>query len=450
MKFLRVLFPAVVLSVLTQCLHGGEFALSVLEFNRPDGIYAKGEEIVVSGILLKAGEPAPDYRLRVTIRWESIKTDAIQDFPCDGKPFRVSFQSDTPGWVYFTFQVIGSDGEMVQEPTAHNPQNKKSLVAEIGAIVAPQELCAADTEPADFDEFWRRERAKLDAVPMNPRLEKLDSGREDIELYTIKVDAGVSQPVTAYLAVPANVASRSLPACLTFLSWMDCDADRNEALNLAAHGAVAMTATWHGFDVNREPQYYLDHCKTIRIQDTMGTRETFYLREVLVRALRAADYLKSRPEWNGRDFLVSGGSLAGAQAAAVAALDKQVTLAFIHTSCLCGFSADLAGRKSSLPFSWMPKEWLTTTTRMAAAYCDVIHLASRIRCESYFCTGFADEVCPPSGVYCAYNNVPSGVKKQMTTNPRTGHYGTTRDANAERRLEEFFQVALMGQSVPRN
>ena len=56
-----------------------------------------------------------------------------------------------------------------------------------------------------------------------------------------------------------------------------------------------------------------------------------------------------------------------------------------------------------------------------------------------FCTGFADEICTPSNVFTAYNAVPQGVKKMMYTNPRTGHYGTTRDLNEERRIEEFFK-----------
>ena len=421
-------------------VYAGDFAIRGFSLNHADGIYKRGEEITVSGTLLKAKKPAPDYKLRVTTLWESKKVVSTQDFTCDGKPFKVTFKSDKPGWVYFTFQVIGPDGKVVENPSKSNPQGKKKLVAEIGAMIAPEEIRTADKCPADFDEFWKNERAKLDKVPMNPRLEKIDSGRDGIELYTVVLDAGVSRPVTGYLAVPVGAKPKSLPIYLTFLDGVNGDAYRNRAPELAAKGCVAMIATWHGFDVNRDKKYYEDNCRKIEAWKTAtGGRDAFYFREVFVRAMRAADYLKTRPEWNGKDFLVGGGSLAGAQSAAVAALDPQVTLAFIHTPSHVGYNADLAGRKRGLPFHWQPDSWIKPEMRAAVPYCDVAHLAKKIRCECYFCTGFADEVCTPSNVFSAFNNVPAGVKKTMCTNPRTGHYNTTHDYKATRRLYEFFK-----------
>ena len=420
----------------------GNFAVRGLKLDRADGIYEKGETITVSGTLLKAKKPAPGYKLRVTTLWDSVKTVDTREFPCDGKPFEVTFRSDTPGWVYFTFQVIGPDGKVVEKPSRSDPQGKKQLVAEIGAMIAPKEIRTADECPADLEEFWKNERRKLDKVPMNPRLEKIDSGRDGIELYTVALDAGVSRPVTAYLAVPVGAKPKSLPIYLTFLDGVDGDAYRSRVLEMAEKGCVAMIATWHGFDVNRDKDYYKEKCKKIsrhRWESAGKGRDGFYYREVFVRAMRAADYLKSRPEWNGRDFLVGGGSLAGAQSAAVAALDPQVTIAFIHTPSNNGYNADLAGRKRGYPYHWQPDSWIKPGMRKNNPYCDVAHLAKFIKCECYFCTGFADEVCTPSNVYSAFNNVPAGVRKFMTTNPRTGHYSTTTDYRADRRLYEFFK-----------
>jgi len=440
----RIKTAALLSALLALCaaIHAGNFAVRNLKLNRPDGIYKKGEEIIVTGTLLKAKKPAPEYKLRVTTLWDSQKAVATREFPCDGKPFEVTFRSDRPGWVYFTFQVIGPDGKVVEKPSRSDPQGKKLLVAEIGAMIAPEEIRTADETPADLAEFWKNERAKLDKIPMNPRLEKIDSGREGIELYTVKLDAGVSRPVTGYLAIPAGAKPKSLPIYLTFLDGVDGDAYRSRPPEMAEKGCVAMIATWHGFDVNREKDYYKENCKKIsrhRWESAERGRDEFYYREVFVRAMRAADYLKSRPEWNGKDFLVGGGSLAGAQTAAVAALDPQVTLAFIHTPSNNGYNADLAGRKRGYPYHWQPASWITPEMRKGNPYCDVAHLAKFIKCECYFCTGFADEICTPSNVYSAYNNVPAGVKKTMTTNPRTGHYSTTHDHRAARRLYEFFK-----------
>ena len=433
-----------VLGVLVSGAFAGDFAVRRLKLDRTDGIYKKGETITVTGTLLKARKPAPEYKLRVTTRWESVKVVDTKEFPCDGKPFKVTFKSDKPGWVYFTFQVIDANGKVVERPSEKEVQGAKPLlVDEIGAMIAPEEIRTADECPADLAEFWKNERRKLDQVPMNPRLEKIDPmGRKGVELYTVKLDAGVSRPVTAYLAVPIGAKPKSLPIYLTFLDGVDGDAYRSRALNMAEKGTVAMIATWHGFDVNRDKQYYKDNCKKIsrhRWESAEKSREDFYYREVFVRAMRAADYLKTRPEWNGRDFLVGGGSLAGAQAAATAALDPQVTLAFIHTPSNNGYNADLAGRKRGYPYHWQPDSWIKPGMRKNNPYCDIAHLAKFIKCECYFCTGFADEVCTPSNVYSAFNNVPAGVRKFMTTNPRTGHYGTTVDFREKRRVYEFFR-----------
>ena len=417
----------------------GDFSMHELNLSHSDGLYAKGEEIVVTGTLLKAGEAAPGCTLRVVTTWESAKVLSTQDFPCDGNPFRVSCRSDIPGWVYFKFQVIGPDGQVVQAPGAKSPQGKKELVDEIGAIVALEDIRIADKEPVDFDEFWRNERARLDTVPMNPRLEALDSGCEGISLYAVKLDAGVSRPVTGYLAVPVWAKPKTLPIFLSFLDGVNGDTYRSWAVSTASRGAAAFITTWHGFDVNREQKYYVENCATIQPWKTIGSRDTFYTREIYVRALRAADYLKTRPEWNGRDFLVGGASLAGAQAAAVAALDSDVTIAFIHSPGQCGYNGDLAGRRCGGTFSGLSPALKTPEARHAVAYCEVGHLARRIRCECYFCTGFADENCMPSHVLAAYNNVPATVRKTLCTNPRTGHYGTTRDVLAECRQTAFFR-----------
>ena len=422
-------------------LFAGDFAVRNLRLNRRNGFYKKGEEIVVTGKLLKAGKPAPGYKLRVVARWESVKVVDTREFPCDGKPFKVAYSFDEPGWVYFTFHVIGPDGKVVLNPGAKVIQyRKKELVAEIGAMIAPEELRPAEAIPDDFDEFWRSAVAALDAVPMDPRLEKIDSGRPGIDLYTVKVDCGMPQPVTGYLAVPKGAKAKEFPIYLTFLSGVDGDADRRAALNMAEKGCVAMIATWHGFDVNREPAYYRENCKKLsRWKSAEGGRDAFYYRQMYIRALRAAQYLKTRPEWNGRDFLVGGGSLAGGQAAAVAAFDPDVTIAFIHTTSLCGYNADRVGRKRSLPFHWQKDKDITPAMRAAVPWYDVAHFAARIKCEVYFCTAFCDEVCTPSNVYSAYNNLPAGTKKFMTTNPRTGHYGTTRDVRAQQRINRFFR-----------
>lgn len=418
------------------------FEVAGLGINHANGIYKKGEEIVVTGTLLRNGKPAPEYKLRAVTKWEN-KVVASPTFPCDGTPFTVKYTSDKPGWAYFYFQVIGPDGKPVVEPVQNPIQRiKKTVAAEIGAMVAPEELTYPQECPADFDAFWKNELDKLAKVPIEPVVTKIDCNVKGIDLYTVSVPAGVDMPVTGYLAIPTGAKAKSLPAYQTFLSGWVGDANRNEAIAVAKQGAIALITTWHGYEVNHQPrQWYLDRIKT-DLHKGAESRDTFYYRSMYVRALRAAQFLQSRPEWNGKDYLVGGGSLAGSQAAVVAAYIPGVTIAFIHTPSLCGYSSDLIpGRKRSLPFCNWKNSQVTPEIRAAAAYHDVVHFSARIKCEVYFTTAFADEVCTPSNVFTAYNNLPKeNTKKFMTTNPRTGHYGTTRDVKGVARRESFLKA----------
>ena len=70
------------------------------------------------------------------------------------------------------------------------------------------------------------------------------------------------------------------------------------------------------------------------------------------------------------------------------------------------------------------------------AYHDGINFARRITCETYVCTGFSDESCYPSNVYSMFNAIPATTKKFMSTNPFTGHFGTTRNTAGEKRISE--------------
>ena len=49
-----------------------------------------------------------------------------------------------------------------------------------------------------------------------------------------------------------------------------------------------------------------------------------------------------------------------------------------------------------------------------------------------------DTSCPPSGVFVTYNTLPAKTVKSISTNTRTGHYGTTPHVNGDRRLEQYF------------
>ena len=75
----------------------------------------------------------------------------------------------------------------------------------------------------------------------------------------------------------------------------------------------------------------------------------------------------------------------------------------------------------------------------AGFYYDAVNFGKRIKCEVHVCTGFTDESCYPSNVYAFYNAIPGTTRKSITTNPRTGHFNTTKNASGDSRVAEIFR-----------
>ncbi len=415
------------------------YSVEDLKLDHPDGIYRSGETLQLTGMLCRGGKPVSEGALRIILKWEG-KEIGMTDIPCTGAPFLFTYRSDKPGWIYFGLQVIYREGKIVDHPAREILQaRKRLLVDEIGAIYDPEKLRFAGQAPDDLMEFWAEERRKLDRVPFDTVTEPLDSGDPAVELYSVTVQAGVDRPVTAYLAFPKGAKAGSLPAYVEYLSLCWSDAHAEFAVNAARRGALGMAATWHGFPIGRETAFYEECAKKVNTHSGTNDRLKWFFHDVMIRTLRALDYVKSRPEWNHKDLIVQGGSLGGAETSVAAALDPDVTLALVSVCSFCEFDGRPAGRA----MRWNTEDGSPEVLR-ALSYYDVCNLTPHFHSETYFCAGYADEACHPSKVLAAYNNLPVGIIKGYYGNPRTGHYGTTKNIAANERIAKFFHETTVG------
>ena len=249
--------------------------------------------------------------------------------------------------------------------------------------------------------------------------------------------------MTGYLALPANANKKSLPAAVYWLSWSASDAYPIDAIRRARNGFIGFAPTWHGRPCNMGKAYY-NYNTTIKIDSGLAgieDRDTWCFAGMFYRVMRALDFVKSLPEWDGKTLVSMGGSLGGAQSVAAAALDKDVTTAVVNVPCFCEFDGGASGRKSSIPVIYIADRIAKGDKRPleSCAYYDCVNFAPMIKCEIYVCTGFSDELCPPSNVYAFYNAIPKTTKKMISTNPFTGHGGLTPNPNADKRLEQLRQ-----------
>ncbi len=417
-----------------------------------DAILKRGETFKASVLLKRDGRPVVGQRMAVTTKWESV-TVKEETVVTDGAPLELSYKSDKAGWCYFCIVLLDENGSVIQDPGTGNKQlRKKHLATEFGAIFSPDEIIAADYMPADFDDFWAAERKRLDQCKMEATLvpQKVDARYEGkVELYAVSIACLGRAPVTGYLTVPVGAKAKSLTAIIDYESHVLQDPPRHIACEASMNAnALAFSVSWHGMETGHPDEWYVKHINEIFLENGRHNAQDpikWFFHDMYYRVMRALDYVKSRPEWNGKDLIVRGGSLGGIQTLAAAALDKDVTLAIISVPSACDYNAQAVGRVPQGAFRAPEARHLLIDNPeilKSVSYHDGVNFARRINCETYVCTGFADETCYPSNVFSMYNAL-AAKHKYMSTNPFTGHFGTTRNTEGEKRLSKALNTVTV-------
>ena len=358
-------------------------------------------------------------------------------FVTSEKPFTVTSSLNGPGWLCINYIVRDAKGKPLY---IAGKKGKVMLQKGIGVLYDPEKIQPGQKEPADFDAFWKAQREALNKVPMKPVLTAVaaPSNAKGYACFDVQIPCAGGMPVSGYLCLPADAKPKSLPAIVTFHGA----GVRSSALYPFAR-SIHLDINAHGIPNGKEKAFYEKLTQTtLKNYRFAGadSRDTVYFKGMYLRVMRALDYVKSRPEWNGKVLVAYGASQGGGQAIAAAALDPQVTL------CVAGVPAvgDHAGSLASFPRrpGW-PKFYDARKAKPdqkmvdATAYFDNVFFAKRIKCETYLSAGLMDMSCSPAGVYLVYCNVAS-KKKDIQVYP-TGTHGGAPLKNGTARINAVLQ-----------
>jgi cephalosporin-C deacetylase-like acetyl esterase len=125
-----------------------------------------------------------------------------------------------------------------------------------------------------------------------------------------------------------------------------------------------------------------------------------YWRGMMIRNLIALKYLKTLPEWNGKDIISFGGSQGALQAVTVAAHDRDVTELIAHIPWFCNIKADTCGYLKG----WRPD------FAEGLRYFDTVVQGMKVKCPVTIYARLGDFVCPPASVMALYNSITSEKK----------------------------------------
>ena len=370
--------------------------------------YAPGEAMKFT-ILVDFGKqtlPAKPYFVRWTRTGDDGKKASGRELVTPGKPVVITTKLNKPGFVRIQAYLVDNKGRNVQKRN----RNKKleSICFEGGAGVQPEKLQPAAAEPADFDAFWAKQKAKLAAVPLKSKMEKIKSTK-NVDIYAVTVDCAGPRPVTGYLTIPVGAKDKSLGAIAFYQGYgtpvprPPADGPRNQ---------IRFHVNAHGCDLGKDSAYYNDFYAKIKSNGQIyafdkkqnSDPETAYFNGMALRVMRSLQFqfLKSLPQWNGKDLVASGGSQGGLQTIWAAALDPDVSRADSSITWCCDFVGPTQGRLNGWRPPYVP----------ALNYYDSVFHAKRIKCPIVISrAGLGDYVCPPSGLAILYNNIGSAQKK---------------------------------------
>ncbi len=394
----------------------------LLDIDKKDGIYKTGDTVTFTIQFLKDGKPAAGQKMGYFLYTDDGKKQ-MELFTTKEETARFQAKLTSPGSLRVEAAALSDDGKIMKMEVGKRTFN---VASQVGVIADPATINPGFAEPADFQKFWDDGKAELAKIPLDPKLEKVEvpkSYKDSFECWDVKVNSIGGTPVSGYLVIPAGAKPKSLPAIVFYHGAGVRSSNKQFYPN-----AISFDVNAHGIANGQNPQFYAELSKKELSgywRRNAGSREQFYFRNMFLRVQRALDFVKTLPEWDGKNLIVYGSSQGGGQAIVAAGMDPQVNLMFASVPALCDHGGILAGRESGWPRLIALKDGkpVDETVVKAAPYFDCAFFAKRIKADAYFTVGLVDRTCVPTSVYAAFNSIPG--KKNITTFPDKGHVGLT-------------------------
>jgi cephalosporin-C deacetylase-like acetyl esterase len=363
------------------------------------GIYDIGETV---GWTVTPGPATPTYAYKWTVRRNNAVVLKEGKLDLSSGKERIEITGDQPEMIYVAVEPYGSlTSDSPTKYVGGNTGRDNGLYA-VGAAVAPSKLTLSTPRPTDFDEFWNHKLAEQAKIPIHPVLTPVATDVQGVEMSMFVLDALGSQ-AHGYLAKPAKEGK--FPALIQ-LQYAGVYA--LNAHNDAQHAAEG----WLVINVDSHDKPPSDPSGNIpKAYQAVGNtdREKSYFLSMYLRDSRALDYLLTRPDWDGKTIVLTGGSMGGQQSLVLAGLrPEKITSVLVCVPAGADTNGDLHGRKAGYP-NW-PSD--NPEVMKTALYFDTVNFASNIKAPVLAGMGFIDTISPPAGVWTALNQI-SGPKEPL-------------------------------------
>jgi cephalosporin-C deacetylase len=282
-------------------------------------------------------------------------------------------------------------------------------------------------KPADFDAFWDRAVAELEATPPDTELIPHPNPAAFAQCFDLWFTGVRGARVHAQYMRP-RVEGR-FPAILKFHGYSMHAGDWFDKLTWVAQGFVVAALDVRGQGGASEDVGGVTGT-TLRghiIRGLNDSPDQLLYRQIFLDTVRLARIVMELPEVDQRYVAATGASQGGGLALACAALEPRIWRVAPVYPFLSDYrrvwEMDLAREAyEELVYYFTrfdPTHEREDETFRRLGYIDVQHLAPRIRARVQMTTALMDMICPPSTQFAIYNKIES--EKQMVLYPDFGH-----------------------------
>ncbi|WP_373845980.1 acetylxylan esterase [Bacteroides heparinolyticus] len=277
---------------------------------------------------------------------------------------------------------------------------------------SPEKIRPYTQIPADFGDFWNKNKAELAKVPLIYTKELVKEYCTDqMDCYLVRLQVNErGQAIYGYLFYPKHAKEASCPVVLCPPgAGIKTIKEPLRHKYYAEHGCIRFEIEIHGLNPKMPTEDFKDISNAFNgkengyLNNGLDNRDNYYMKRVYMACIRSIDLLVSLPEWDGRNVVVQGGSQGGALALVAAGLDPRVTACIANHPALSDMAGYMAGRAGGYPHFFRVAGMDTPDKLNTMAYYDVVNFARSIKVPTRMTWGYNDDVCPPTTSYAVYN-----------------------------------------------
>ncbi|MCF0255045.1 MAG: acetylxylan esterase [Bacteroides heparinolyticus] len=277
---------------------------------------------------------------------------------------------------------------------------------------SPEKIRPYTQIPADFGDFWNKNKAELAKLPLIYTKELVKEYCTDqMDCYLVRLQVNErGQAIYGYLFYPKHAKEASCPVVLCPPgAGIKTIKEPLRHKYYAEHGCIRFEIEIHGLNPKMPTEDFKDISNAFNgkengyLNNGLDNRDNYYMKRVYMACIRSIDLLVSLPEWDGRNVVVQGGSQGGALALVAAGLDPRITACIANHPALSDMAGYMAGRAGGYPHFFRVAGMDTPDKLNTMAYYDVVNFARSIKVPTRMTWGYNDDVCPPTTSYAVYN-----------------------------------------------